>query len=98
MDSTNDEHGTAVRHVCHAPGCRTGIPPRYLMCRRHWAMVPPGVQAMVWDTYRPGQEVDKRPSRPWKRAAWLAKAAVCEAQGNPDGAAFFAQLAAKVQP
>lgn len=43
-------------HTCHADGCDTRVPPRMLMCRRHWAMVPRALQRAVWDTYQPGQE------------------------------------------
>lgn len=49
-------------HVCHATGCRIPVPPKMLMCRRHWYMVPPLLRAQIWATYRPGQEIDKQPS------------------------------------
>lgn len=40
-----------------------------LMCRRHWFMVPRGIQRSVWATYREGQCDDKRPSKEWHEAA-----------------------------
>jgi len=42
------------------------------MCRKHWAMVPRPAQSQVWATYRPGQEVDKRPSGEYLVAHRLA--------------------------
>lgn len=63
-------------HLCHADGCATDVPPRMLMCRRHWALVPQALQRQVWATYRSGQEVDKRPSRAYLVAADAAVAAV----------------------
>ena len=56
-------------HACHVPGCGIPIPPKLLMCRRHWAMVPKGLQLAVWEHYRPGQELDKRPAHAYLRAA-----------------------------
>ena len=49
-------------HTCHATGCTTEVHPRYFMCRRHWWMVPRGMQQKLWAVYRPGQEVTKDPS------------------------------------
>lgn len=43
-------------HVCHAKNCITPVPPRLLMCGRHWRMVPYGLKLQVWATYQPGQE------------------------------------------
>jgi hypothetical protein len=39
-------------------------------------MVPAPLQAGVWATYRPGQEVDKKPTRAYLDAADAAIAAV----------------------
>lgn len=49
-------------HRCHAKNCLTPIPPKLLMCLPHWRMVPREIQAAIWRHYRPGQEIDKRPS------------------------------------
>lgn len=43
--------------------------PVYLMCPKHWAMVPQDLQHAVWATYRVGQCEDKRPSKEWHEAA-----------------------------
>lgn len=43
-------------HTCHAKGCDKHVPPRMLMCRKHWFMVPYGLRVAVMAYYRPGQE------------------------------------------
>lgn len=43
-------------HTCHAEGCEVRVPPRMLMCGRHWRMVPYGLKLAVWAEYQPGQE------------------------------------------
>lgn len=70
-------------HTCHATLCKTRCPPTYLMCPRHWRMVPTRLQRLVWATYREGQCRDKRPSREWHQAADAAIAAVALAEGCP---------------
>lgn len=60
------------RHTCHARNCTTGVPPKMLMCRPHWFMVPRAMQARIWATYRPGQEVTKDPSPEYLDAAMEA--------------------------
>jgi hypothetical protein len=61
-----------LEHCCHARGCRVPVPPRMLMCGRHWRMVPKPIQAKVWQHYRDGQEIDKRPSRSYLH--WMEEA------------------------
>lgn len=51
-----------VIHTCHAAGCSVAVPPKMFMCRRHWYMLPKKLRDSVWETYRPGQEVDKKPT------------------------------------
>lgn len=48
--------GRSDAHTCHAEGCDVHVPPRMLMCRKHWRMVPYGIQVAVWAEYQPGQE------------------------------------------
>jgi len=69
-------------HRCHAEGCTVPTPPRMLMCSVHWAIVPKAMQGAVWDHYRPGQEVDKRPSQEWHEAADAAIAFVAAKEGQ----------------
>lgn len=67
-----------VRHLCHAEGCPVEVAPSLLMCLKHWRMVPPPLKAAVWREYRRGQEVDKRPSPGYLKAAGDAIAAVAK--------------------
>lgn len=69
-----------MRHHCHAHKCFRDIPPKLLMCRQHWKMVPRNIQTLVWKHYRPGQEVDKQPSHEYLKAQQLAVAAVILAE------------------
>lgn len=63
-------------HLCHAIGCHTPVPPKMLMCLKHWRMVPRDLQQQVWATYRPGQEDDKNPSEAYMVAQERAVNAV----------------------
>lgn len=54
--------GPELRHECHADGCDVEVPPKMLMCLRHWRMVPRDLQKRVWAEYVPGQEVRKDPT------------------------------------
>lgn len=69
-------------HRCHARGCRREVAPSLLMCPVHWRMVPRHLQRAVWQHYREGQEVDKRPSAAYLEAAAAAIAAVAELSGT----------------
>lgn len=63
-----------IVHTCHAPGCSTPVAPKLFMCRRHWRMLPAELRALVWKHYRPGQEVDKKPSADYLEVTQRAKA------------------------
>lgn len=69
-------------HVCHAIGCEVEVPPKMLMCLRHWRMVPKVLQARVWATYRPGQEIDKNPTGAYMEAQQAAVDAVAKKEGR----------------
>ncbi len=69
-------------HTCHARGCEASCPPKHLMCRMHWFMVPKHLRTAVWEHYQPGQEDrDATPSEAWHRAADEAIAAVARKEG-----------------
>jgi len=70
-----------MSNTCHAKNCSTVVLPRFLMCSRHWAMVPPLIQARVYKHYRPGQERDKNPSTAYLAAAREAIDAVARKEG-----------------
>lgn len=69
-------------HTCHALGCRALVAPKLLMCGKHWRMVPHEIQRQVWATYRPGQEIDKKPSFEYIQAQKRAVAAVAQLEGR----------------
>jgi hypothetical protein len=73
--------GEESLHLCHARGCGTPVPPRLLMCLRHWKMVPIDIQRRVWHYYRPGQERDKRPSAEYLKVMKEAIEAVAQKEG-----------------
>lgn len=70
-----------INHVCHAHKCTTPVPPKMLMCKRHWFMVPHALRVLVWATYRKGQEVDKLPSSEYLDAANAAIRNVAQQEG-----------------
>lgn len=70
------------KHLCHAYGCGVEIPPKLLMCIRHWRMVPREVQRRIWREYRPGQEIDKQPSEAYLLVQRAAVWAVYVAEGK----------------
>lgn len=59
-------------HRCHARHCNTPVPPKMFMCKRHWYMLPKAKRDAIWANYRPGQEIDKQPSRAYLDVAWDA--------------------------
>lgn len=63
-------------HTCHAEACTAKVPPKMLMCGKHWGMVPRPLQRAIWATYRRGQEHDKNPSAAYLAVQCLARAFV----------------------
>jgi hypothetical protein len=70
-----------MSHHCHAAGCEAHVPPRMLMCRRHWSMVPRAKQSRIWATYRAGQCDDWMISHAYAEAARDAVRTVAEKEG-----------------
>jgi hypothetical protein len=68
-------------HTCHARGCNKPVPPKLLMCLKHWRMVPGDLQRLVWRHYRPGQEIDKKPTREYLEIMHQAIEAVAAMEG-----------------
>lgn len=50
------------RHECHWPGCGVQVPPAMWGCKSHWFTLPASLRNEIWRHYRPGQEIDGRPS------------------------------------
>lgn len=67
---------TQEHHQCHVRGCTVDVPPKLLMCRRHWYACPSHLRSEVWAHYRPGQEEDKSPTKEYLTAARAACDAV----------------------
>lgn len=58
-----------LRHFCHWPGCEAECPPSHWGCPFHWYKLPISLKKAIRHTYRPGQEVDKRPSKEYIEVA-----------------------------
>ena len=63
-----DEHHPEAC-TCHWPGCERRVPPHYWACAEHWAALPKRLRDRVTRAYRPGQEIDKQPSREYIQTA-----------------------------
>lgn len=61
------------KHTCHWPSCRARVKPAMWGCRTHWGMLPYAIRREIWAAYRPGQEVDKRPSERYIAAVRAAE-------------------------
>lgn len=72
---------TSIKHTCHARGCNTAVPPRMLMCKRHWYMVPYDLRQEVWEEYVPGQEISKTPTPEYLDVAQKAVLEVARKEG-----------------
>ena len=59
-------------HTCHAVGCKVPVAPKFLMCHRHWKLVPYKLQNDVWHHYQHGQEISKQASAGYLNAADVA--------------------------
>lgn len=65
--------GQTRRHHCHWLGCEANVPPAMWGCTRHWYALPKHLRALIWRTYRPGQEMNLTPSRAYLDAAELVQ-------------------------
>lgn len=87
------KHVAKQAHTCHWPGCEREVPPAMWGCRQHWFTLPKALRDRVWRAYRPGQEIDKRPSETYLQVAedvqaWIAewnRTAVNESASLPEG-------------
>lgn len=69
-------------HICHAMGCNTPVPPRLWGCRRHWYMLPNSIRRKIWAHYRPGQEIDKKPTVEYLYWSFRAQLFVADLEGH----------------
>lgn len=77
-----ENHKPVLKHECHATGCVIEVPPRMLMCLRHWRMVPSIIQRQIWATYQSGQEIRKDPTAEYLDAQHAAVRAVEQKEGR----------------
>lgn len=82
-----------MTHRCHAFGCAVSVPPRKLLCAKHWIMVPVELRMPVIQSYRRGQCDDKCPSRAWIASAARARAYIAQTEGYERMAAYYEQIA-----
>jgi hypothetical protein len=61
-------------HHCHWPGCSRKVPPAVWGCREHWYMLPADLRRRIWNSFNPGQEITKTPSREYVEAAQAVQA------------------------
>ena len=45
------------QHTCQVDGCEVPIPKTWVMCRRHWQMLPRPMRKSVWSSYLVGEEL-----------------------------------------
>lgn len=81
-------------HHCHWPGCGKSVPPAMWGCRLHWFTLPKPLRDKIWNTYRPGQEIDGTPSAAYLAAAaevqaWIQQHVLQQARGRFDDAGFY---------
>ncbi len=79
-----------MTHTCHWPGCGKAVPPSMWGCKAHWFTLPARLRALIWRHYRPGQEVDKRPSAEYIAVAkevrdWIAQRNTPPQTGDRNG-------------
>jgi hypothetical protein len=61
--------GQSRRHHCHWPGCDKQVPPAAWGCSTHWYRLPKAFRDQIWVAYRPGQEIDQKPSEKYIEVA-----------------------------
>lgn len=61
------------KHHCHWPGCKKQVPPALWGCAKCWFKLPVYIRNKIWAAYRPGQEIDMRPSKQYLEAAQEAQ-------------------------
>lgn len=76
----DEEERSALPHFCHASDCLERVPPKMLMCRRHWYMVPRELRSAIWGAYVIGQEIRKDPSLEYLELTRQAIAIVAAAE------------------
>jgi len=58
-----------MKHTCHWPECGKEVLPKMWGCKTHWMSLPLRLRRLIWEHYRPGQEITKCPSPEYVNAA-----------------------------
>lgn len=66
------ENTPRMDHMCHGK-CGKKCPPWLWGCLDCWRRLPLSIREAIKESYRPGQEVDKRPSREYIASALAAE-------------------------
>ena len=82
--------GQSRDHHCHWPGCTRQVPPAMWGCTKHWYALPAELRNRIWQTFRPGQEVNATPSQEYLAAAnavqtWIRQQQLASQAPNPQG-------------
>ena len=70
-------------HTCHWPGCAEQVPPALWGCHAHWGRLPAALRRRIWAAYRPGQEIDQRPSADYVAVARQVQEWILRHEGAP---------------
>lgn len=57
-------------HSCHHPHCNKHIKPNLVACAKEWFQLPKKLRDKIWETYVPGQEEFKNPTREYLKALY----------------------------
>lgn len=71
-------------HHCHAYKCQTRTQPKKFMCALHWSILSKALQDRLVAEYRPGQEIDKRPSTNYMLVAHECIRYICKREHPRD--------------
>ena len=68
-------------HECPAVSCRRKIEVKFLMCQKHWFMLPKGMRESLWHHYKNGQNEGRvAPNPEWVRTLEQATMLIEEAE------------------
>lgn len=58
VEQARQDQASGDVHECFVPSCKASIPVSFLMCFKHWKMVPKDLQRAVWRHFKDGQQFD----------------------------------------
>lgn len=81
-----------AEHHCHAIGCDKKVPPARFSCRAHWYVLPQWLRNALWAVYRPGQEIDKRPTKIYILIQRRCVYEIAHREGRPEAAQVASEI------